>query len=76
MKTNCARMEYIKKYIEFLKTGEKLTADHAYLPCHMVFDVEIDFTKKARYVADEHLNPDPITSTFAGVVLRESVLML
>ena len=58
---------------EFMKPGEKPPADHAYLPGHMVFDVKMDFTRKARYVADEHLTPDLITSTYAGVVSRKSV---
>ena len=40
---------------------------------HLVFDVKMDFTRKARWVKDGHLTPDPIDSNFAGVVSRESV---
>ena len=40
---------------------------------HLVFDVKMDFTRKARWVKDGHLTPDPNTSNFAGVVSRESV---
>ena len=36
-------------------------------------DVKMDFTRKARWVLDGHKTPDPIRSTFAGVVSRESV---
>ncbi len=40
---------------------------------HIIFDVKIDFTRKARWVLDGHKTPNPIGSTYAGVVLRESV---
>ena len=33
----------------------------------------MDFTRKATWVLDGHKTPYPIRSTFAGVVLRESV---
>ena len=40
---------------------------------HLVFDVKMDFTRKARWVKDGHLTKDPDHSTFAGVVSRDSV---
>jgi hypothetical protein len=40
---------------------------------HLIFDVKMDFTRKARWVKNGHLTPDPDTSNFAGVVSRESV---
>ena len=40
---------------------------------HLVWDVRMDFTRKARWVLDGHKTPDPIGSTYAGVVSRESV---
>lgn len=40
---------------------------------HIVFDVKMDFTRKARWVKDGHKTPDPKTTTYAGVVSRESV---
>ena len=33
------------------------------------------FTRKARWVLDVHRTPDPIGSTYGGVVSRESVLI-
>ena len=39
----------------------------------MVFDIKLDLTRKARVVADGHLTPDPIDSTYAGVVSRKTV---
>ena len=40
---------------------------------HLVWDVKMDFTRKVRWVLDGHKTPDPIGSTYAGVVSRESV---
>ena len=33
----------------------------------------MDFTRKARWVRDGHNSPDSTTSSFAGVVSRESI---
>ena len=40
---------------------------------HLVFDVKMDFTRKARWVLDGHNTPDFVGSTYAGVVSRDSV---
>lgn len=40
---------------------------------HLVFDVKMDFTRKARLVFDGHKTQKPAHSTYAGVVSRESV---
>eukprot|EP00957_Ditylum_brightwellii_P158405 12056483-Ditylum_brightwellii.AAC.1 len=39
---------------------------------HLVWDVKIDFTTKARCVLDGHKTVNTIGSTYAGVVSRES----
>mgnify|MGYP003331585170 FL=1 len=40
---------------------------------HLVWELKMDFTQKARWVLDGHKTADPIGSTYAGVVSRESV---
>jgi Reverse transcriptase (RNA-dependent DNA polymerase) len=40
---------------------------------HIIFDVKMDFTRKARWVLDGHKTSTPEGSTYAGVVSRESV---
>ena len=40
---------------------------------HLVWAVKMEFTTKARWVLDGHKMPDPVGSTFAGVVSRESI---
>ena len=40
---------------------------------HIIFDVKMDFSRKARIVADGHKMPEPSVSPYAGVVSRETV---
>lgn len=40
---------------------------------HLVWDIKMDFTPKARWVKDGHKTADIIASNYAGVVSRESV---
>ena len=40
--------------------------------CHLVFDVKMDGTFKARLFKDGHLTEDSEGSRYAGVVSRES----
>ena len=56
-----------------LESGENTPIGYAKLGVHMVFDVKLDLTRKAQLVADGHLTPDPVDSTYAGVVSRETV---
>ena len=41
-----------------------------------MFDAKIEFTRKARWFNDGHRTPDPETSSYAGVVSRESIRIL
>ena len=40
---------------------------------HMIFDIKMDFTRKARYVAGGHLTDAPTSLTYSSVVGRDSV---
>jgi hypothetical protein len=40
---------------------------------HIIYNVKMDFTRKARWVLDGHKTANPIGSTYAGVASRESV---
>ena len=42
----------------------------------MIYDVKMDFTRKARWVKDGHRTPDPESSSYAGVVSRESIRIM
>jgi hypothetical protein len=43
------------------------------IKCHIVFDVKIDFTRKARFVAGGHTTVPPNSLTYSSIVSRESV---
>jgi hypothetical protein len=43
------------------------------IPGHLVWDVKMDFTRKARYVAGGHRTDPPKALTYSSVVSRESV---
>jgi hypothetical protein len=58
---------------EYLELGEKAPPGWFKASGHIVFDVKMDFTRKARWVKDGHKTPDSTTSSFAGVVSRESI---
>ena len=40
---------------------------------HLIFDVKMDFTRKARFALDGHKTEKPEISTYAGVVSRENI---
>jgi len=40
---------------------------------HLVFDIKMDFTCKARWVKDGHRTPDAESSSYAGVVSKEII---
>ena len=58
---------------EILEEGQMAPPGWNKASGHLIWDVKMDFTRKARWVLDGHKTPDPIWSTFAGVVSRESV---
>lgn len=46
---------------------------HQEIKCHIIFDVKMDFTRKARFVAGGHMTETPNSLTYSSVVSRESV---
>ena len=46
---------------------------HSYMPCHLVFGVNMEFTPKALYVTTWCYASQSYDSRYAGVVSRESV---
>ena len=56
-----------------LENDEALPVGHKKTTGHMIFDVKMDFTRKARWVLDGHKCSNPEASTCAGLVSRESV---
>jgi len=57
----------------FLEEGEQIPVGSKWIPFHMIFDVKLDLTRKARYVAGGHWTDLPTQVTYSSVVTRESV---
>jgi hypothetical protein len=58
---------------EVLEPGAKAPIGYKCIPCRMIFDVKMDFTRKARFVAGGHVTDPPTSITYSSVVSRESV---
>ena len=58
---------------EVLEEKQSAPPGWSKLTGHLVWDVKMDFTRKVRWVLDGHKTPDPIGSTYAGIVSRESI---
>ena len=58
---------------ELLDDGTMAPRGWTMVSRHLVFDVKMSFERKARWVLDGYKAPDIIGSSYAGVVLRESV---
>jgi hypothetical protein len=66
-------MKKVITAFRFLEPGEEAPIGSKWIPCHIIFDIKMDLTRKARYVAGGHLTDPPAASTFSTVVSRESV---
>jgi Reverse transcriptase (RNA-dependent DNA polymerase) len=66
-------MKVIMPAVKILDEGAPPPIGFQQIPCHIVFDVKLDFTRKARFVAGGHVTNPPSTQTYASVVSRESV---
>ncbi|CAJ1963375.1 unnamed protein product, partial [Cylindrotheca closterium] len=73
MKALSKEMSNIGVAVEVLAYGVLAPPGYSKVTGHLVWDVKMDFTRKARWVLDGHKTPDPLYSQYAGVVSRESV---
>ena len=71
-----AEMYKVGGAIVILDEGEEAPPTWKPTSGHLVFDVKMDYTRKARWVKDGHRTPDPETCSYAGVVSRESVRIM
>ena len=66
-------MRNVKPAFEILDEDAPDPIGHQQIRCHMIFDVKLDLTRKARYVAGGHVTEAPAALTYQSVVSRESV---
>ncbi len=62
-----------KMAFKFLEEDENVPVGYKWIRCHMIFDVKMDFTRKARFVAGGHMTDPPSAITYSSVVSRDSV---
>ena len=72
------RLEMANAGVAFkiFEPGEKPPPEYTQSSGHMVYDVKIDFMRKGRWVTDGHCTPNPETSSYTGVVSRESIRII
>ena len=58
---------------QLLQHGDDPPVGYTKASGHLIFDVKMDFTRKARFVLDGDKTEKPDISTYAGVVSRESI---
>ena len=68
-------MKNVAVAFEFID-GVVVPPGYQQIPCHMIFDVKLDLTRKARYVAGGHKTEVPKEHTFSSVVSRDSVRLM
>ncbi len=66
-------MDNVCVAFEILGPGMKVPPGWHKASGHLVFDMKMDFTRKARWVKDGHKTPDSVTSSFAGIVSHDSI---
>jgi hypothetical protein len=66
-------MGVIDSVIEILPVDSRPPVGYKKIPCHLIFDIKMDFTRKVLFVAGGHITDPPSTMTYASVVSRESI---
>jgi hypothetical protein len=66
-------MKHVTPAFEILEPGQEALIGSKRIPCHMIFEVKMDFTRKAHFVAGGHWTAPPATLTYSSVVYRDSV---
>ena len=56
-----------------VQSDKSLYVGYQEIECHMIFDVKMDLTRKARFIAGDHLTKTPASITYSSVVNRDSI---
>jgi hypothetical protein len=66
-------MKNVRVAFDILDDDKNLPVGYLQIPCRLLFNVKLDFTRKTRLVAGGHVTDPPSIITYASVVSRESV---
>ena len=67
------KMSKVRVAFNVKQRDSNVRPNYEYLSCYMVFDVKMDFTCKARFVANGAKTRDLPSSTYVGVVSKETI---
>jgi hypothetical protein len=51
-----------------LDNGKNVPVGYQEIPCHVIFDIKLDLTRKSCYVTGGHVTKSPTASTYTIVV--------
>ena len=57
----------------FLDKYDRDPVGYKEITCHLIFNVKMDLTRKARYLSGGYLAYPPLSITYASVFIRNSV---
>lgn len=58
---------------EQVRQDKSLYVGYQEISCHIIFDVKMDLSRKAHFVAGGHVTESPTSTTYSSVVSRDSV---
>ena len=67
------KMGNIEPCMKVLGGGEQPLPGHQFIHTHIVFNIKMDFTRKARFVANGSTTEVKLERTYTSVVSRDSV---
>ena len=59
--------------LTFMEQDKKVPIGYQHIDCHMILNIKMDFTRKAQFVAGEHMTEAPALLTHSSVVSCESI---
>jgi len=69
-------MKNVEVKFEFLQPGQTVPIGYQKIPLHFVFDVKMDFSRKARLVAGGHMTSPPSSITYSSIVFMLTIFCL
>jgi Reverse transcriptase (RNA-dependent DNA polymerase) len=73
LETIIKEMTNVRIAFDVLEKGATPPTGYCRIPCHMIFDIKMDFTCKARFVAGGHVTDPPMSITYSSIISRELV---
>ena len=67
------KMENVSVAFKLIEDGKEPSASHKQVPFHKIYDIKMNFTRKARLVAEGCRTQNQVKIMYGGVVSRKSV---